>query len=106
MQRFRERRTNGHAKGGVGFFLCALWRLRLVLAKVDYMHRWQLRPAGAIGKCQQLVLPRGGVGPALQAGCGAPQYNDSAFRARAYDGDFSRVVARRLALLVARLMFL
>src|SRR3982751_2653655 len=66
----------------------------------------QARAAGAVGQREQLVLAGRGVRPALQARRRAAQYHHRPFRARAHDRDLARVVARRLALLVARLVLL
>src|SRR5439155_16559047 len=62
--------------------------------------------ARALGESEQLVLPAARVRPALEARRRTSQDDDGALRARAHDGHLARVVARRLALLVARLVLL
>ena len=67
----------------------------------------QPRLADALGQREQRVLARSSrVHPALEARRRAAEDDDRALVARAHDRHFARVVARRLALLVARLVLL
>src|SRR5690348_16882798 len=55
---------------------------------------------------EQRVLPRHRVHPALEARRRAPEHRDRALELRPHDRRLARVVARRLSLLVARLVLL
>src|SRR5207302_1065782 len=56
-------------------------------------------------KIQQRVLPCLCIRPAFKRRRRAAEYNDCALEARTHDRDFTRVISRRLALLVTRLVF-
>ena len=105
-QRHIEWLADGHRERGIGVGRVRGLRLRLVSAQIHHVHVWQPRTAGAIGQREQLVLARRRIAPALQAGRGTAQHHDGALRARAHDGDFARVIAWCLALLVAALVLL
>ena len=63
-------------------------------------------PPTRAGKREQPVLPRARVLPALEAWRRAAEHAHGAGLARPHDRDLARVVARRFALLVARLVLL
>jgi hypothetical protein len=73
---------------------------------VDDPHRGELRPPCALGQGEQFVLSRLRVGPALEARCRAAEHHHGALGARTNDGHLAGVIARRVALLVARLVLL
>src|SRR5688500_4101267 len=70
-------------------------------AQVHDLDRWQLSPSDAVGEREAAILPRLGVGPALEARCRAAEDDHGAFLARADDRDLACMIARILALFVA-----
>src|SRR4029078_6898300 len=64
------------------------------------------RFSDALGQRQQRVFPARGIHPAFETRRRAPEHDYRALVSRAHDRDLSRVIARRLTLLVARLVLL
>ena len=73
-------------------------------APIDDVDLRQPRLADALGQRQQRVLPARRIHPALETRRRASEHDDRALVARAHDRHLARVIARRFALLVARLV--
>src|SRR5206468_2589718 len=79
---------------------------RLRGADVHDLDGGQSPTAHALREGQQMVLAGCRVHPALEAGRRTPKHDDRALGPRAHDGHLAGVIARGLALLVARLVLL
>src|SRR5215211_737540 len=91
----QQRRPNRNAR-----------RRRLRQPAIDHLHLRQLRLPDTVGQREQRVFAALRVDPTFQTRRRTPEYDDGSFRARTNDRHLARVVARRLTLLVARLVFL
>src|SRR5207253_9449839 len=74
-------------------------------AQIDHLDARQFSTTNPIRECNQGVLPRLGVGPALQRRRRTAKNGDRAFGFGANDRHLTRVITGSLALLVARFMF-
>ena len=79
---------------------------RVSFPAIDDVDLGQPRLAHALGQRQQRVLPARRIDPALETRRRASEHDDRALVSRSHDRDLSRVIARRLTLLVARLVLL
>src|SRR6185436_12977053 len=79
---------------------------RVPLPPIDDVDLWKTRFSHTLGERQQRVLPARRIHPALEARRRASEDDYRALVSRAYDRDLSRVIARCLTLLVARLVLL
>src|SRR6185312_7494192 len=76
------------------------------LAPIDHFDGGQSERADAFGKGEQAIAPALRVRPALEARRGAAEDDDGTLLFGAHERDLARMIARRLALLVARLVLL
>src|SRR5258707_15889901 len=81
-------------------------RRRPLHAQIDDAYLWQRRTACTVGEREQLVLPRRRIRPALQTWRRTAEHHHRARSPRPYDGNLARMISRRFALLVARLVLL
>src|SRR6185503_14002449 len=76
------------------------------LATIDDVDLRQTRFADTLWKRQQRVLPTRRIDPTLHTRRRASKHHHRALISRAHDCGFARVIARRLALLIARFVLL
>src|SRR6185503_8526984 len=72
--------------------------------EIDDVYLRQATAADAVGKVQQRVLSAFGIRPALERRRCTAEYNDGSLESRSNNCELARVIARGLALLVARLV--
>ena len=100
VERGADRRGKRRVHGGHIARFC----FRPLRAQIHDVHVWQSRAARALGEGEQLVFSRRRVRPALETRRRTAKDHHGTFGARTHNRDLARVIARRLALLVARLV--